>query len=351
MSEGTKKSDAPMALIEGLPIAEIRENPVALRSVSRKSEKYLQIVDSIKTRGFIGAVSVRVKTDEETKVKFYELIDGLHRYTAAKDAGLDKINVNVLTLDDAEALELQVIMNSVKVDTKPTEYSKHLQQLLGMNPLMTVAELAGKLVKSPQWISDRLQLTKIDNPDIQKLIDSGKIKLGNAVALAKLPIEEHANFLQRAITDAPNLFIPAVKVRLKEVRDAKRAGKAAEPAKFMPQPHLRQLKEIRNELGLGDKDKSGKVANVLIKSTGAKTPTDGFRLGVAWVINFDPESKKAQIAKHDADTKAKEMVTAEKAAKKARAKEDKAKKDQVEAAKTAVAAEEKAKELAGEKKA
>ena len=350
MSEGAVGKVANVSLIEGLPITEIRENPVALRSVNRKSEKYLQIVDSIRTRGFIGAVSVRVKTDEETKEKYYELIDGLHRYTGAKDAGLDKINVNVLSIDDAEALELQVIMNSVKVETKPTEYAKHLQQLLGMNPMMTITELATKLSHSTQWISDRLQLTRIDNPDIQKLINSGKIKLGNAVALAKLPIEEHPNYLQRAITDGPKEFLPAIKTRLKELRDAKRAGKEAEPAKFVPQPHLRQLREIRNELGLGDKDKVGKVADVLIRTTGAKTAIDGFRLGVAWVVNFDPESQKAQTAKHEADNRAKELAKTENEAKRAREKEEKAKKDQIEAGKLAVEAEEKAKKLASEKK-
>jgi len=294
-------------------------------------------------------VSVRIKEDEETKKPFYELIDGLHRFTAAKDAGLNKINVNVLTLDDAEALELQVIMNSVKVETKPTEYSKHLQQILAMHPMMTITELAGKLVHSPQWISDRLSLTKIDNPDIQKLIDSGKIKLANATALAKLPVEEHANYVQAAISDPPKKFLPDVKTRLKELRDAKRAGKDAEPAKFQPQPHARQLKELRDEIGLGDSAKAGKVADVLIKSTGVKDVKTAFTLGVAWTMNYDPESQKAQIAKHEADAKAKAKVKAEKDSKKAAEKAEKAKKDQDAAAKAAVEAEEKAKKLAAEK--
>ena len=72
-----------------VPLLLIRENPVALRGVDKTLEKYLGLVDSIKEQGVIKPIALQKKTDEETGEQYYILIDGLQRFSAAGDAGIE----------------------------------------------------------------------------------------------------------------------------------------------------------------------------------------------------------------------------------------------------------------------
>jgi len=275
-------------------ISQIRENPVALRTVNRQGEEYLGLVASMRERGFMGAITVRARKDEESKEEYFELIDGLHRFAAAKDAGISEIGVDVVPLNEDQVLEAQIMANIHKIETRPAEYSQQLKRILARNPLMTEAELAKRLGKSPMWISQRLGLTKIDNTQILELVNNGQISLSNAYALAKLPSEEMASFVDRAVTQPPDEFIPLVNNRVKELREAKRAGTDAEKSVFQPVAHLRKLKEIKTELD------TPTIGPELIKKAKAKTPVEGFMLGIAFCLHMDPMSIEMQKADFDA---------------------------------------------------
>jgi ParB/RepB/Spo0J family partition protein len=313
-------------------LASIVENPVALRAVNRESEDYLGLVDSIREKGFLGAITVRPTKVFDPENPTYELLDGLHRFNAAKDAGIDTINVDVTDFDNAAALEYQIMANVHKIETRPMEYSKQLLRILALNPLMTESELATKLGKSAQWIKERLQLTKIDNPNIKALVDDGKICLSNAYALAKLPAEEMASFVDQAMTLGPDEFVPRCNERVKEIRAAKRQGADKAPPSFTPVAHIQKTKDIKSEL------ETGAIGEALIASTGATTAMDGWTLGIQWVLHMDPESVKVQEAQWNEQQ-------AERERKKVEAKAKKAKERAEKAAAEAAAAEEAAKEI------
>lgn len=295
--------------IETVKLSDIRENPVALRSVNKQSENYLGLVDSIRQKGLLGAITGRKKTDE-AGVEFVEITDGLHRFSAAKDAGLESISVDILDLNDAETLEAQILMNVHKVETKPVQYSNQLRRILAMNPMMTEAELASKLGKSAQWIKERLGLVKLPEK-VAELVDEGKINLTNAYALAKLPAEEAGDWVDRAMTEAPNEFVPKVNGRVKEVKDAKRKGKDASTAEFTPTAHLQKLSAFKEELD------APRVGPALIKKNGIKTPEDGFAMGVKWALHLDPESVESAKAKYESQQQAKEEAKKRRAAERA----------------------------------
>lgn len=278
-----------MGILKTLSISQIKANPVALRSVDRQGESYLGLKDSIQSKGFLGTITVR-----EREEGVYEIVDGLHRFTAVCDLGLSAINVDVVSLDDDQVLEAQLMTNIHRVETKPVEYSNQLRRILTRNPLMTEAELATKLGKGAAWIKDRLGLTKISNPNAVALIDDGKIGLSNAYALALLPAEEQADFLDRAITMDPAEFIPTVKARVKEIKDAGRQGKDAAPAEFVPVAHLQKLTDIKT---VGD---NPTAIRKLIASNNVSTTEDAFALAIKWVLQLDPESIARQKAKDDA---------------------------------------------------
>lgn len=315
-----------MGKLTSIKLTDIRENPVALRSVNRKSENYQGLIDSIRQKGFLGAITAREKQDEDGTV-FYELVDGLHRYCAAKDAGLEAINCDVISLSDDEVMEAQIMANIHKVETRPVEYSKQLLRILNRHPLMTEAELATKLGKSTAWISQRLGLTKIDNEKIQGLVNEGKINLSNAYALAKLPPEDMADFIDRAMTQAPDEFVPQVNKRVKEIKEAKRQGKDAAPAEFQPVAFAQKLGDIKTEL------EKGEVAKVLCQ--GLKTAEEGFAMAVKWTLHLDPESVKVQEAAEQERKEKRAEEKKKKDAEKAKKKAEKAKEKADEAAKAA----------------
>lgn len=94
-----------------IPLRQIRENPVALRAVNRTSDGYVELVDSIKRNGVYNGILVREVKDPDSGEVLYGLIDGLHRFSAAQDAGLTEIPAQVRSMADAEVLEAQVIAN------------------------------------------------------------------------------------------------------------------------------------------------------------------------------------------------------------------------------------------------
>ena len=323
-----------MGELKSIKISDIRENPVALRTVNRESEEYLGLVDSIRVRGFLGAITVRTKNDSETGQSYYELVDGLHRFSASKDAGLEMINADVVSLDDDQTLEAQIMTNIHKIETRPIEYSKQLTRILVRNPLMTEAELAAKLGKSTQWISERLGLTKIANENISLLVNEGKIKLANAYALAKLPPEEMPGFVDRAMTQQPDEFIPVIQARVKEIKEAKRKGHDAAPAEFQPVAFMQKMKDIKDELS------NPQVGPALVAFTGATSAIEGFALAMKWLMHLDPKSVEVQKAKDDerkkvADEakKKREIERAEKAKEKAAKAADEAAKSLADLAK------------------
>lgn len=282
-----------------ISLAEIRENPAALRSVDKTNPDYLTLVDSIRLRGVLNPVVVRRLTDPDTGKQYYALIDGLHRFTAAQDAGLEHIPVNVITSTDAQVLEDQIIANVQKIETKPVEYTKGLQRLMAQNPFMTVPELSAKLCKSPAWVSQRMSLIKLLDP-IGKLVDEGKINLSNAYCLAKLPEEDQLNFLERAISMNPKEFAPTVEMRVKEVKEARREGRKAKEAEFQPVAFIQNLVDVKSEMDnpqIGPYLVNEFKGDVVVPDNPVQTAVNAFNLAVKWFLHLDPKSVEAQRAK------------------------------------------------------
>lgn len=303
--------------LKRIPLKFIRENPSALRQVNRQDPDYIQLVDSIRARGVINPIVVRELPSKDGS-ELYGLVDGLHRYTGSLDAGLDSIPAQVINMDDGDAMECQLIANAHKVETKPAEYSKQLQKILACNPTLTMAQLADRLNMTFSWLSERLSLLKLKE-DIAGLVDEGKINLSNAYSLAKLPEEEQANFLDRAMTMSPQEFGGTVLARKKEIDQAKRQGKAPTPAEFVPVAHLQKMSDLKEELG------TPKIGPILCREAGLKTPEEGFLMGLKWALHLDQrsieaakeldkqrkaalEAKKAQAAKERADKRAAEAA-------------------------------------------
>ncbi len=297
-------------------LADIRENPVALRAVNRECEEYIGLRDSIAEAGILNPINVREQNEEiDGKIiSYFEVCDGLHRYSAAVDLGLEQIEVKVVDLDAQRTLEAQVMANVHRIETRPVEYMKQLQRIFAANPTLTLANMAAKLAKSPSWVSQRLKLLKLEKA-VGELVDDGKIVVANAVQLSKLPPEEQVNYVDNAIHMPVEEFVPLVAQRAKEIRDAARVGREAAPSVFVPTARCQKMSALKSE------HETSVVGVSLCDAFGLTTAKDGFALAVAWVLNLDPNSVEVRTAK-DAEKKAKladekKNRAAERAAKKA----------------------------------
>jgi ParB family chromosome partitioning protein len=179
-------------------------NPYLLASISdlvanrfqpRKyfdEQKIEELAQSIKKNGLIQPIAVRpVKEDE------YEIVAGERRWVAAQKAGLHKVPVVVLNLNDTQSLELSIIENIQREDLNSIEEAK------GYNRLITEfnydhKKLSEFMGKSRSHVSNTLRLLSLP-ADIIKLVDEGKLTAGqvrplvgrfNATELARAIIKE-----------------------------------------------------------------------------------------------------------------------------------------------------------------
>lgn len=308
----------------------IRPNPVALRSVDRESEEFIQLRDSIgdPAIGILNPINVRERTEDVDgeAVTYYEIIDGLHRYTAACECGLSEVPIHVKDADETQAHLMQIIGNAMRVETKPVQYTKHLQRVISANPTWTMSDLASKVHRSPAWLNQRFGLLKL-NEQVQELVDDSKISVSNAVILAKLPHEEQLNYIDSAMSMGTTEFGPLVQQRVKEIKEAEKAGKEATEPTFTP------IAKPRNKTELEDELNSRTVLASLVAD--CVDVTEAAYLALAWVLSLDPTSVEVQEAQW---VEKRQRIEEEKAKRKAARAEQKAK----EAAEAAAKAQEEA---------
>lgn len=307
-----------------IPLKLIRENTEALRTqVDKEDEKYLGLVDSIKQHGVMNPISVREIVDPATNDTLYGLIDGLHRFNGAMDAGLTEIPCQIVTMDEANLVEAQILGNVHKIETKPVQYTKALLHVLGSNPLLTLIELAGRLSMSESTLRERLQLVKL-TPEIQKLVDAGDLGLTNAYALTKLPADKQAELLQQALSQSPAAFVPMATNIQKEVAAAKREGRKAETAAYRPSERLQRLATIRDQKDFATKSPDQCAVVVGAKANGVTTVEGAIAYALQWTLHVDAETIKAEQAAWEAEQKKKAADKADREQKKQREKDEKA---------------------------
>lgn len=286
-----------------IPCKDIRENIIMLRPVDRENIQYIELAESVKKNGVFTPISVRKIPDPENPANYlYGIVDGLQRWTAAKDAGRETIPAQVIQIADGDVLEAQILANIHKVETKPHQYSQALRQFLGMNPTITYRELASRLSQSEAWLGQRLSLGLL-HKDIATLVDEGKIGLANAYSLTALPQDVQTQYVERAMTENSQLFSPSMKKIAQEIRSAKRQGREVEH-KFSPTQRLQKVSEIEDQM------KVPTIVKQLLINNNITDPVEAAKMALSWVLHLDPVSIAADKAKWDIAQAEKEKAKA-----------------------------------------
>ncbi len=146
--------------------------------------KLYELAESIKHNGLIQPITVRPNNEG------FEIVTGARRYRASLLAEVFSVPARIVEVDDAQALEWQLVENSQRVDVHPYEEAQGFQRLLDM-PGYDVAALVEKSGKSASHIYARLSLLQLI-PAIAEAFTQERITTSHANLLARLPQDAQA---------------------------------------------------------------------------------------------------------------------------------------------------------------
>ena len=138
--------------VELIPIERIRANDYNPNAMSPAI--YGQLVENIKTRGFKSAIYVLPANGDG----IYEIVDGEHRWRAAKEAGQKELPCVVLPATEAQAKMDCITMNQLRGDLVPVRLALVIADLAKTHP---VEELERQLGFEEHELTDQLELLKL----------------------------------------------------------------------------------------------------------------------------------------------------------------------------------------------
>lgn len=159
----------------------IEPNPEQPRT-NFKKEELEELADSIKNNGLLQPIVVRKVGDK------YQIVAGERRWQACKLAGLDRVPVRVIDVDDDEALMLALIENIQRADLNPIEEAYGYKRMMDRGH-MTQTQVAQAVSKGRSTIANSLRLLELPE-DAQKLLFDGDITAGHARAILSVPTRE-----------------------------------------------------------------------------------------------------------------------------------------------------------------
>ena len=212
-------------------------------------KKLAELSSSIKQNGVIQPIAVRHSKYESGK---YEIVAGERRWLAAQKAGLNKIPVVVLDIDDQKSLEIAIVENVQRQDLNAIEEAKGYQRLIkefGYDH----EKISKFMSKSRSHISNTLRLLTLPQ-DIISMIEEGLLSAGQARPLIGLP---------NSSTIAENIV--KKKFSAREVESLIKQKKTSKKSKKTEDPNITFVQnEIESKLGMNvqiinKKNNSGKL--------------------------------------------------------------------------------------------
>ncbi len=194
--------------IVSIPLSQLHDFPNHPFKV-RDDEKMEETVESVKAYGVLVPAIVRQRPDGE-----YEIVSGHRRKRASELAGLSELPAIVRDLDDDAATIIMVDSNLQRENILPSEraaaYKMKLEAIKrqGARTDLTSDQLGQKLVgktsrelvaekspDSPTQIQRYIRLTELQ-PELQEMVDTGKIAMTPAVELSYLKPKEQELLLE-----------------------------------------------------------------------------------------------------------------------------------------------------------
>lgn len=264
-----------------IPLDQIVDPWVLLRTVDVNSIEYLQIRDTIRDKRLLNSIAVRPSTRWPGK---YEVVDGMYRVTAFRELGKKAIPATIGNESDADVLAAQIRANALRRETTPVEYAKQMRRIQKLMPDITMSQMSVMVGREVGWIAKTLSLLNLSKEN-QKRVERDELPLCNAYMLAKIPASLQKQYVDYAMHMPTVEFEALAQSVIRAVMEAARNGKleAAFNAEFKPQPYLRPLKRVLEEI---ETHKAG--AEFVLRS--GCTPMAAWDAALKWAANIDADS-------------------------------------------------------------
>jgi ParB family chromosome partitioning protein len=242
-----------------VPVEFLRPNPRNPRK--RFEEEDLQeLTQSIKDRGIIQPIVVRSIPNKNEE---FEIVAGERRWRAAQKAGLHKVPVVVVTIDDKTSLEYAILENVQRSDLNPIEESEGYSRLM-VEFSYTQENLSKIIGKSRSHIANMLRLADLP-AGVRKLLMERKLTAGHGRAL--LSVKDPIQVAKRILDEGLSVRQVEEIAQIDNAQPGKAEEKAAKPAKAEKDPDTRALERaLQDVLGLTVSiDHKGKGGELRIK--------------------------------------------------------------------------------------
>lgn len=203
-----ERSKDVVGTVVNIPLSQLHDFPDHPFKV-RDDEKMEETVESVKAYGVLVPAIVRQRPDGE-----YEIVSGHRRKRASELAGLSELPAIVRDLDDDAATIIMVDSNLQRENILPSEraaaYKMKLEAIKrqGERRDLTCTQVGHKLdgKKSVQRVADDagesktqvqryIRLTELQ-PELQEMVDTGKIAMTPAVEISYLKPKEQELLLE-----------------------------------------------------------------------------------------------------------------------------------------------------------
>jgi ParB family chromosome partitioning protein len=201
-----------------------------------REEALDELARSIQASGIIQPVVVRPIG------KRFQLIAGERRWRAAQRAGLKSVTAIMRQVPDELALEMTLVENIQREDLNAIEQARAFQRL--MEEFDTTQEaVAERTGKDRATVANAIRLLKLE-PDIQDLIEEGKLTAGHGRALLAVADPQlRMRYAKRAARGG-------LTVRQIERLTSRRARGARAVVETQIDPNIREaLEELQRHLG------------------------------------------------------------------------------------------------------
>jgi len=201
-----ERSKDVVGSIVNIPLSQLHDFPNHPFKV-RDDEKMQETVESVKAYGVLVPAIVRQRPDGE-----YEIVAGHRRKRASELAGLNELPAIVRDLDDDAATIIMVDSNLQRENILPSEraqaYKMKLEAIkrqgartdltstqVGQKLKLAVERVAEDAGESRSQVQRFVRLTEL-KPELQEMVDSGKMAMTPAVELSYLKPKEQELLLE-----------------------------------------------------------------------------------------------------------------------------------------------------------
>ncbi|MCC8176815.1 MAG: ParB/RepB/Spo0J family partition protein [Bacteroidales bacterium] len=195
--------------IKKIPLSEIVPSPLNPRKQTSE-DTIAELAESIKAQGLLQPITVRPIEQSGAAHVFqvadwsikYEIVCGERRYKAWRllysrnPQFPNAIPATVVDLDDDAALDAMITENLQREDITPIDEAQAFISLAKRGK--THKEIAARFGKSLSFVRDRMMLTDLI-PDLAKWVESGKMDITAAMAIAKAEPKIQQSFADQYI--------------------------------------------------------------------------------------------------------------------------------------------------------